>query len=271
MGLTIHPEFAAIKNSCGQLQERLLELVIEKDELVTTIIPNIEAEYQLRIGALMFQKFCLQTEINKSKRAMEIIQTALNHGDPISASSVQDRLEIEFREWEERLKEHLEKIENARELEKSRLSAEESRQIVELYRRLVKKLHPDVNSDLYSQYRILWGQVQEAYGNGDYESLAALWMIVRDLEEQESEITLSSTLETLRQKENQLKKSIRKVRSIITDIISAHPYILKDKLMDRDWVDSQREILEEEISGLSVQNSRFRIMADQMVKEHCHG
>jgi hypothetical protein len=180
-------------------------------------------------------------------------------------------LDIEFREWEDRLKEHLEKIENARKMEKSRLSAEESRQIVELYRRLVKKLHPDLNSDLYSQYGILWGQVQEAYGNSDLESLTALWMIVEDLEEKDLEISSPSTLKTLQRKESLLKKNIGAVKSIIEDIISAHPYTLKDKLMDRDWVASQRKTLEEEISGLAVQNSRFRIMADQMVKEHCHG
>lgn len=272
MDIITHPDFETLKKYCELLRERLLRLILEKDELVNTIIPNIEAEYQLLIGYRTYEKFCLETEINKSKRTIDIIQTAINHGDPVTRTSVGKRLEMEFREWEERLKEHLKKIEAARVIEGSRLSLRESRRICELYRKLVKKLHPDVNPELYTRNRNLWGQVQEAYGRGDTGSLKALWMIARDLGQQgQEEAGVPSTMELLRQKEDGFKRGIQALKSIIVDITSGPPYILKDKLTDRSWVEDQQVNLEKEISDLSVQSSRFKILAEQMLRKYCDG
>ena len=268
MDIIQHPDYLALKEYCDLLQESLLELILEKDELLTTIIPNIEAEYQLRIGSLAFERFCLQTEINKAKRIMEIIQTAINHNDKVSGLDIEKRLKIEFTEWENRLKEHLQMIKDARQREKSRLSVEESRMICEIYRNLVKILHPDINPELYSRNLGLWSQIQEAYKNADVSSLEALWLIVQDMGQPPEEMPV---MERLMEKESSLKKSIREVREIIAEITSGHPYILKDNLMDTAWVEEQRRKLKEEISELAVQNSKFKILAEQMTREHCHG
>lgn len=267
MDIIQHPDYLALKEYCDLLRANLLELILEKDELVTTIIPNIEAEYQLRIGSLAFERFCLQTEINKAKRIIEIIQTAINHNDKISALDIEKRLKLEFNEWENRLKEYLQMIKNARKREKSKLSEEESRLICEIYRNLVKILHPDINPELYSRNLGLWSQIQEAYKNGDVGSLEALWLIVQDMGEPPEEVPV---MEQLMAKESSLKGSIQEVREIIAEITSGHPYILKENLMDASWVEEQRQKLKEEISALAVQNSKFKILAEQMTREHCH-
>ncbi len=263
-----HPGYEALKHYCELLRERLLRLILEKDELLNTIIPNIEAEYQLSIGYLMYEKFCLQTEINKSKRIIEIIQTAVNRGDTLSVDSMETMLAMEFREWEERLKEQLLSIETARAIEKSRLSLKESRKITDLYRKLVKKLHPDVNPELYASNKALWDQAQEAYIRSDRESLEALWLIAQDIAETSSAVLTS--MEQLQQKETALRKSIGETKKLIEAITSLHPYNLKDQLADRSWVEGEQNSLKKEISDLSVEKSRFRIMADQMTRRYCH-
>jgi len=268
MDIIQHPDYLALDERCDLLREELLELILEKDELVTTIIPNIEAEFQLKIGCLAFERFCLQTEINKSKRIIEIIQTAINHKDIVSASEIENRLKLEFSEWEERLKENLRMIEKARMIEKSRLSVEESQRICELYRNLVKKLHPDINPELYSRNTSLWVQIQEAYNNSDTSSLEALWLVVQGEGETPGEDV--SQIEQLKEKEGCLKIRIREVKKDIAELASSHPYTLKDKLADLSWVEEQQRNMKEEIAELSVQKSKFRILADQMTKEHCH-
>jgi len=262
-------EYQAIEHYCELLRERLLRLILEKDELLAVAIPNIEAAYQRHIGCLVFEKFCLQTEISKSKRTIEIIQTSLIHGAKATRESVEKRLELEFREWEERLKEQLRMIEAARESEKSRASVEEARRINRLYRRLVRKLHPDLNPGLLPEYRMLWEPVQEAYLKADAEDLGSLWLIVGELGEVSSK--QPSGLEQLRRIEDGFRKSIQKVKSMISEIVTGHPYVLKDRLNDRTWVEEQQGMLRREISALSVEKSKFRILEEQMFKECPNG
>jgi phage shock protein A len=266
--IILHPDYLALKNYYDLLRERLLRLILEKDELINTVIPNIEAEYQLQIGYLTYEEFCLQTEINKSKRTIDIVQTAVNHGDSIARSAIETMLDLEFREWEERLKEHLEKIDIARAIENSRLTLQESKRICDLYRKLVKKLHPDVNPVIYTNNKSLWGQVQDAYRKGDLGCLKALWMVARDLDQAENEAP--SSMEILLEMEDDLKKSIQNLESGIAEIASGHPYTLKEKLEDRIWVEDQQKILKKVISELSVQSSKFRILAEQVINKHCH-
>lgn len=269
MKVTVHPDFKALKNYCLILEERLLRLIVEREELVNTVIPNLEAEYQIRIGSLMFQKFCLQTEINKSKRIIEIIQSSLNRGEKASRQSIEKVLEVEFSDWEERLKEHLEMIEKAREIEKSRLSVEESEKITSLYRKLVRKLHPDMNNATYLKNKSLWDQVQNLYERSDLKGLESLWKVAQGLEE--LDMDPPSTMELMREREHRLKESIKEVRESIAELCSGHPFTLRENLLDSEWVSSQRLILNKEISDLSVQKSKFKIMADQMAREHCSG
>ena len=60
------------------LKEELSKLILERDNLINVIIPNIEAEQQLKIGELEYVKFQLTVEINRMKRAIELIQAKLN-------------------------------------------------------------------------------------------------------------------------------------------------------------------------------------------------
>ncbi len=264
--LNLHPDCEAMRHYCDLLHERLLRLILEKDALINNVIPAIEAEYQLCIGYLMYKKFYLQTEINRSKRTMEIIQTDRNHGEPVQPDAVSRMLALEFREWEERLREHLHLIEKAKARDSSTSTLRESRRMCELYRKLVKRLHPDVNPDTYSRNKGLWMQVQLAYRREDTASLEVLWLIARDLVE--GGAREMESMEQLRLREGRLKKSIDEIRTIIESIRSSHPYTLKDKLTDRSWVEGQKKVLQQEISELSVSKSRFGIMADQMMEKY---
>ena len=202
-------------------------------------------------------------------RIIEIIQTAINRNEIVAPEDIEKRLASDFREWEERLKDHLQAIENARERDKSLLSIEESRKISDLYRKLVKILHPDVSPGIYSENRKLWEQVQEAYKNGDTGSMETLWLIVQDIDSKpERELP---AWEQLKDKERQLKKHVQEVKADIAELTSGYPYDLKEKLADDTWVEKEKENLRREMTELSIQSSKFKILAEQMVRKHCHG
>ena len=266
MNVVPHPEFVRLNNDCEVLQEELLQLVVDIDALEATIIPNIEAEYQLAIGHLEYERFCVQVEINKLKRTLEIIQASVNHGKIISQEQVDEILKKEFKEWEDNLKEHLEKIELAKMRKQSLLSFEESKEIQKLYRKIAKKIHPDINPDMYHQHVVLWQRAVDAYKNGILDTLKALWVLVQDFQDETPQIF--SGIETLKQKKEELKDNIAKLLSRIPDIKSNHPYTLKEKLMNRSWVKEQKTTLEKSIADLSFRKMQLNMIADQMFKEN---
>jgi len=266
MNVIPHPDFVQLNNDCEVLQEELLSLIVDIDALESTIIPNIEAEYQLAIGHLEYKQFCVQVEINKLKRTIEIIQASVNHGKMISQEKINEILKKEFKAWEDNLKEHLERIELAKTRKQFLLSLEESKEIQKLYRKIAKKIHPDINPDMYHQHVILWKRAVEAYKNGILDTLKALWVLVQDFHDEMPQIF--SGLEDLNQKKEELKDSIAKLLSRIHDIKSNHPYTLKEKLMNRSWVKEQKTTLEKSIKDLSFRKIQLKMIVDQMFKEN---
>jgi len=264
MTIVPHPDFMTLQNDCKILQNELAALIAQFDQLKSTIIPNIEAEYQLTIGHLEYERFCLQIESNRLKRKIEIIQAAVNHGDLVSEDSIDKMLDHEFEEWGNKLNEHLKKIKNAKTRAKSKLSLEESKEIAELYRKIVKKIHPDINHELFNQYKDLWFRVAEAYNHGQLESLKAAWLIIQDLAEENQEVL---NLDALSQRKEELKSNIISFLAEINEIKAAHPYDLMENLSDESWIKEQQSTLYKSIAELSSHKIRLKVYLEQMLED----
>ena len=57
--LTVHPQAEQIRNQNQQLQTNLAGLIVERDDLKHSIVPNIKAEYQIKLGSLEWRVFQL--------------------------------------------------------------------------------------------------------------------------------------------------------------------------------------------------------------------
>ena len=262
MSIVPHPDFMKLKNDCEILQNELAVLIADLDELISTILPNMEAEYQLSIGHLEYERFCLQIDINRLKRKTEIIQAAINHGDAIQEDSIDKVLDQEFKEWENKLNEHLKKINTAKMRANSKLSLEESREIADLYRKIVKKIHPDINHELFNEYKNLWFRAVEAYNHGMLESLKAVWLIIQDFGDEQKEF---SSLENLLKKKEELKNNITTFLAKIAEIKSMHPYNLEEKLSDESWIEEQQSALYKSIAELATHKIRLKIYLEQIL------
>ncbi|GEM_PF-6441657 len=51
------PTVVAVPDNLSHLRDALAGLIAERDQLIHAVIPNIEADYQLKIGALEYEKF----------------------------------------------------------------------------------------------------------------------------------------------------------------------------------------------------------------------
>ena len=120
---------ARLSDDLSRMKTELAALIAERDELQSVVIPNIEAEYQLKIGYLEYETFEAQVSVNRLKRGIELAQAAINHGEPVNIAEIEETLHKEFSEWEEKLRKHLHKIEAAKNHVNALLSQEESQEI----------------------------------------------------------------------------------------------------------------------------------------------
>jgi hypothetical protein len=243
------------------LKSELSDLIAERDQLVCVVILNIEAEYQLKIGWLEYDKFKMQVAVSRMRRAIELAQTAINRDEQFFIAEIEETLNQEFLEWEQKLRKHLKQIKAAQNRFKSLLSSEESEESAKIYKKIVKMLHPDVNLEMYEKNRDLWERAAMAYKNGDLEGLRVLLILLEDVGE---EPKIDSDF--LKRRSETLKSLIKKVMAEIRVIKSKFPYILKDKLGNETWVKNEQEKLKSEISELRIYRDRMEEAFDKMRK-----
>lgn len=116
----------------------------------------------------------------------------------------------------------------------------------ELYRRLVKKLHPDMNENITEREKELWNKVQEAYREGDIDTLEEIYNEINENPVDEVEEN-----EDGREKLEKLIELLRKQRArLLTEIEiikNDFPYCEKEFLEDEDAVARKQQELTEMI------------------------
>ena len=87
-----------------------------------------------------------------------------------------------------------------------------------LYRRLVRQLHPDLRADGDSTVSALWHEVQEAYATGNVERLETL-LALSELESDKlgAQTTLSQMRAVLKELKTALRNLQRSVRAVLLD------------------------------------------------------
>ena len=86
-----------------QLELKLAALAEEIDDLENHVCVELRAEYDQKVGNLEYQARAYQFEIARLKRAIELLQAAINRQEAAKYEDVQKRVEAEYKEYEEDL------------------------------------------------------------------------------------------------------------------------------------------------------------------------
>lgn len=131
-----------------------------------------------------------------------------------------------------------------------------------LYRKIIKKLHPDVNPDITEHEKELFYKAVRAYQEGDVVTLQEIYDEIFSAQETPEKELSMEELATLREK---LKKNIRSLQAEIAAIKRTFPYTIKAYLDDAEAVKQKREELETLIS----QNEKTLERLTRMYQEIC--
>jgi len=263
--LVLHPEILRLTDENSLLREEVVHLLSEAHDLVHTVKPNLMAIYQTKVGIWELKQFKLQCQAARLKRKVELIQACLNQGRWPDLEAIEAQLEEEFRAWEHKIRMESQRLAAAEERLCHLLSSEDDFELKKLYYRLVKKLHPDLNTELTEEQRRLWLRVQDAYEAGDIDELKALTLLA-----DKNPPTLSSvnSLERLTAEQQTLDKQIQRLLKEIETIESRPPLTMRSELFDDGWVQNRCETIQTTITELQQRCNGLNERIQTLLKEY---
>jgi len=220
-------------------------VILESDEMLNTVKPNLEAEYQKKIGYKELERMETEITARRCKRQIELIQAAVNRQESIEEDEIEKKLDNEFQEWYEKIEEQYQKVKDAEDRLKCLLSDEDNAEFNKLYRKLVFKLHPDLNPNQSKDEENLWHRVQFAYEGGDLDEMRSLSIII---DAQHETIELPSAMDVLQKRKEKLTDQIQKTINNMSELEQKFPFNIVSKLADKDWINTKVEEIQEKVN-----------------------
>lgn len=236
------PQIADLKTEIEKLGIELSLLVLERDTLVFVECRNIEMKYMLELGHLEVKSFELECEYLRLRRKSELIRAKLNRQEQVDLKEIEKELDKEFASFKIELERRISDVEKAVKWKNlDRLSPENDKEIKNLYRKIVKSLHPDLHPKQTEREKDLFFVAVKAYKNADLESIRIIYYLIENKEEDRLEINSIVELEKEKQR---LKSSIENINKNMEEIRNSYPYNLKKILHDENEVSRRKEELE---------------------------
>lgn len=230
----------SLEEELAELKVQLATLLSERDDLLLHICKNIEMEFMLKIGRLEYEAFQAQCNYLRVKRKCEMLQALKNRQETIDLDEIERLLDEELREYMDRLKLQFEELTKA--IERSQYTAlteDETKELKQCYRQIIKWLHPDLHPDISDEELKLFHVAVAAYEVADLETVRMIYELLVDRAEDET--FTSHTL--LKKRIEQLKAQIHQLEEQLEDIKFDYPYIYKDLLQDEKWVAERQKML----------------------------
>ncbi len=213
--------------------EEYERLLLERDQL-NKEAGQIWTAYIKMFGQLIAENYEEKIECIKCKKTIAYYQSVINRNGKVDAKDLQDYLDREMAAYYLNLKKMIKDNEDAK---KSRVSsAYEVKRSKELYRRLAKLIHPDLNpaTDRSDELKELWQRILIAYGHNDVKELAELEVLVRRVLKALGLSEAKVDIPDIEDKIDELKKEL-------DEIVSAEPYTLKYLVEDETAAQKKKE------------------------------
>ncbi len=259
--LILSPEYEKLKNEVEKMRIELSMLYLERDELLFVICVNIETAYLLEFGSLEYNVYKAECAVLRLKRKIDLFQAKINRQEKIVLSEIENLLDEEFKEYQEKLNEQMEKINDALRRSKAKfLTDEENEELKRLYRKIVKVLHPDINPNITKEEFKLLQNAIEAYKIGDLKALR----IISELIDKDLMLNQDRDLSyTLIKDKERLEAFIKEMKEIIAEIKTNYPYNVKEIIENPSKLNQRKQELKE---TLEYYNELISIYKDRIEK-----
>lgn len=226
MTLIVHPEVTKLK-------EKLTQLIFEYDNLMDHVCLEIERRYVLEFGMQEYSLYKVELEIDKLKYKLKLIQTEINHEKEMDLGKIEEKVFKEFEEYEKKLQGQIDEIKLLEETKVEKLSESDTKKLKQIYRMLIKRLHPDLNPNLSYLEISLFFKATNAFKKGDLKELESVVAILPD-----------ENVEEISEIDN-LRDLVKSYEDKIVKVKNEYPYNKKELLENRKSGNDYKEMLSE--------------------------
>ena len=229
----------------ARLKNKLAELFEKREHMIAYEKDMLLAAYTKWIGAYKYEEFSLQVTIKRQQRKAALIQARINRDEPVVIEAIEQQLDEEFAEYERLLQEQLEQIKAASEiLETPLLSEEDAMELKQLYRLIVKRLHPDWNPNLTQEERDLFVRAQVAYKMTNIQELRNILLMI-DTKKTDTRQDIDIEAEIAK-----YEQSIADMQERIEKLEQTFPFTMRKMLEDEEQLKKQQEEIQANIVKL---------------------
>ena len=244
----------------GDDYDRYENLLIERDNLRKDA-GSIQIAYIKEFGDLINKSFAAKIDCIKLKKQIAFCQMSVNKGETIDMDVLNQYISKAMEEYNKQLDEMYSDTEMAK---NSRMSSEATvLEVKRLYRRLVKRIHPDINpktKDL-PQLNDLWQRVVSAYHANDKDELEELEVLIDKAFKDLGDEIITIEIPNIRQKIEALEKEIEEIRS--TD-----PYQYRYLLENDELIQEKKDELHKEIGEYNGYRRELQNIFDEMLLQN---
>lgn len=251
--LDLTPEHKMLQMQYNLLKKEFTELFAQKNELLTQEEKVLTALYLIAIGQKQHQKYCLTVEIKMMTQRISLYQAYFNRNEYPDIPVIETKMEKLFAEYQQKIAEEAKRIAIAKGLLKEGfVSPDEVKKLKDVYRQIVKRLHPDINPGLTEAEKDLFVKAQAAYDLCDLNALNEILLSLDSL-------ALKADIEHIDLKAHmeKLEKQVSKLKSQIDTIEKQFPFTFREKLADESWVEAERAQLDTDIEALTLEKNKY--------------
>ena len=243
--IIISPEYELLRNEIEILKEELVKVLSSFDHLKYTICPNIQMEYMLLLGDLEYRLLNAEYSYRKIKRKIELIRAKLNRNENIDINKIDELLDKELEEFLLELNNKMHMMNEALKRNQGTiLNSKDSSELKSLYRKIVKKLHPDINPFINHEQLNLYYNAVNAYKDCDIKALKLIFNLIKDMNINDN----YDSINELRLSKESLKESIDKVKKDIDIIKNKFPYNIRSLLNNKEELRNKRNEYEKQLN-----------------------
>ena len=254
MMLDLTPEQKMLNSQYELLKKRYAELFAHKNDMLMQEENLLMALYLNALGKLQHLKLCLTVEIKMIMQRISLFQSYVNRNEYPDKEAIDKEIQKRFADYLKKIKLEEQRLTLAKEYlkEDAFLPDHEVKKLKEVYRLIVRKLHPDINPDASEYEKDLLVQAQAAY---DMANLQALNSILLSLNIKSKEPL--PDLDTLKVRVEKLNEAVNKLQSQIDGLESKFPFTHRERLADKQWIETEQQALNEDIDELEREKAKY--------------